>query len=95
MERRLWECSDVLAQARTRYEHLQEQERTEAAHGAALLPAQRHDLEQTRREIEGYVAVNSQLQEEYRAYLHQANQYLAAATILREEREGGRDHAER
>jgi hypothetical protein len=82
LERRLWECSEVLARARTRYEWLQEQELMKTARGTAPLPAQRHDLEQARLEVEGYVAVIFQLHWEYGTYLHQAEQYLAAATIL-------------
>lgn len=83
MERHLRVCSAQLEKARERYHQLQT---TVGASGTTgTTTAAGYDLEQARLDMESYVLVLIQLREDYRAFMHRADQHLAAAAMLRGE----------
>jgi hypothetical protein len=90
LEGHLWACSEALERARARYQQLQA---TLSTLDPNTPTAQRHDLEQARLDMEGYATMLLQIREDYRAFLHQADQYRAAAAALRAKEHQG--HAER
>ena len=75
MEQDLWACSEHREQARARYEQLR---RTVGATGTPT-----YDLEQAYQDMESLTLVMIQVREDYLALIHRADQYLAAAAILR------------
>jgi hypothetical protein len=75
MERHLWVCSTHLEQARERYQQL----RTLVGGTSAI----RYELEHARLDMESYATAMIQIREDYLAFLRRAEQYLAAAALLR------------
>ena len=75
VEQQLWACSEHLEQARSQYQQLQTMV---GATGAHL-----YDLQQAHQDMESLTLVMIQVREEYLTLMHRADQYLAAAAILR------------